>query len=570
MSKLVRLAIAGVGNNISALVQGVYFYRHLLRQYGDEAELPGIRHVRIGGMNVSDVAVVAAFDVQAQKVGQDLATAIFQAPNNYPRLNIEVPQQKVSVTLGLRLDESGVVVGQEQVVAELRRSKSDALLYSLPTGMQWAADAYAQCCLEAGVGFVNCTPEVVAGNPKFLAAFEAANIPLIGDDLASHLGSSIVHRTILRLLSDRGLTLRSSYQLNIGGNEDFRNLRENGGSKLRSKKNALAQNGDDLGRIEVIPSAGYISHLKDNKVAMLNMEAEGWGGTPVSLDLKLKVQDSSNAAGVIIDLIRIASAAQQRGLGGFHPAASPLLKSPPFGHAPDEIQAAEAALLSLDEPVEVFCRSSKVELQPPKNTKQLRRVAIIAYDDVEELDLVGVLAPLAKAGAELAIEIMGPASFRGSSGLQMAPDRTFTSAYDFSTLVAVVLPGGKGAASATQDPALSDFLRRARSAGVRFYAVCSGVLILRDLELLDGLLVASHHKKRHLLGTSGCNLGAGVLRDQWLVSAGGFSPGDGPKGVEIAFQILRDIAPDLVVPVADQMELWPMTSAQSAPTEHGL
>jgi myo-inositol-1-phosphate synthase len=350
MSKVVRLAVAGIGNNISALVQGIYFYRDLLSQHGDEVELPGIRHRYIGGMNVDDVAVVAAFDIQPQKIGQDLSLAIFQAPNNYPSLDVEVPQQGVRVALGLRLNESGELLGRDEVIAELRSSAADTLLYSLPTGMQWAAEAYAHCCLEAGVGFVNCTPEVVAQNPEILAAFEAASVPLIGDDLASHLGTSIVHRAILRLLSERGLTLLSSYQLNFGGNEDFRNLRDNGGSKMKSKKKALAQNEKELGLIEVIPSAGYIGHLKDNKVAIVNVEAEGWGGSPISLDLKLKVQDSSNAAGVIIDLIRIASAAHQRNLGGFNDAASPILKSPPLGHAHDEVLAAEAALLRLQGP----------------------------------------------------------------------------------------------------------------------------------------------------------------------------------------------------------------------------
>jgi len=343
-----RLAAAGIGNNISALLQGIYFYRDLLSRPIDTKGLPGIRHIQIGGMNVGDVAMVAAFDVASQKIGQDLGAAIFQAPNNYPHLGVEIPQQAVKVSPGFRLSESGTVVGRNEVIAELQRSKADILLYSLPTGMQWAADAYAQCCLDAGVGFVNCTPEIVARNPELLAAFEAAGLSLIGDDLASHLGTSVVHQSILRLLSERGLTLRSSYQLNIGGNEDFRNLLQNGAGKLKSKKNALAQNESELDLIEVVPSAGYIRHLKDNKVAIVNVEAVGWGGTPVSLDLKLKVQDSSNAAGVIIDLIRIAAAAQRCGLGGFHSAASRLLKSPPFGHAHDEVLAAENALVSLE------------------------------------------------------------------------------------------------------------------------------------------------------------------------------------------------------------------------------
>jgi myo-inositol-1-phosphate synthase len=337
-----RLAVAGVGNNISALLQGIYFYRDLAQRPGAEG-MPGIRHPFIGDLGVGDVNLVAGFDVQAEKIGLDLAGAIVADPNNYPILGAPVPEQGVKVVAGLRL-ENGQVRGAGEVVAELKRARAEVLLYSLPTGLQWAAEAYAQCSLEAGVAFVNCTPEIVARNPETMAAFEAAGVPLIGDDLASHLGTSIVHRTLLRLLSERGLTLRSSYQLNIGGNEDFRNLLHNGGSKLQSKKNALAQDESELDLIEVVPSAGYIRHLKDNKVAILNVEAVGWGGTPISLDLKLKVQDSSNAAGVIIDLVRIAAAARRLDYGGFNAGAAPLLKSPPYGHPQDEVAIAEAAL----------------------------------------------------------------------------------------------------------------------------------------------------------------------------------------------------------------------------------
>jgi myo-inositol-1-phosphate synthase len=348
MGEAMRLAVAGIGNNISALLQGLYFYRELLNRRVDSVELPGILHPTIGGMRVDDFEIVAAFDIRTEIIGEELGTAIFQSPNNYPRLGVTVPPQATKVALGLSRDQGGATLRRHEVVEELRRSKADTLLYSLPTGLQWAAEGYAQCCLEAGVGFVNCTPEIVARNPEILAAFEAAGLSLIGDDLASHLGTSVVHRSLLRTISERGLTLKSSYQLNIGGNEDFKNLLQNGGSKRKSKKNALAQNAAELDLIEVVPSAGYISHLNDNKVGIINVEAVGWAGTPVSVDLKLKVQDSSNAAGVIIDLIRIAAAAQQCGVSGFHAAASPLLKSPPFGHADNEVAAAEAALASLE------------------------------------------------------------------------------------------------------------------------------------------------------------------------------------------------------------------------------
>jgi AraC family transcriptional regulator, transcriptional activator FtrA len=200
-------------------------------------------------------------------------------------------------------------------------------------------------------------------------------------------------------------------------------------------------------------------------------------------------------------------------------------------------------------------------------TARSRRVAIIAYNGVDELDLSGVLAPLIKAGdatppdVKLSTEVIGPGPFRGSAGLQMTPDFTFADVRDVHTLDALVLPGGRGAATAAQDPGLAAFVLGARAARVPFYAVCSGVLILRDLRLLEGLHVASHSQKKQLLETSGCKLGSGVIRDQWLVSAGGFGPRDGLKGTEIAFSLLQDLAPDLVMKVANRMELWPQASA---------
>ena len=335
----VRLAVAGVGNNVSALLQGVYLYRRLLEAEGEHA-LPGVRWPRIGGLSVADVSFVAAYDVHPNKVGRDLLDGALAPPNNYPRLDVEIPSQGVTVVQGLVEGRSG---SRESVVKSLVASGAEVLLYSLPTGLQWAADEYAAVALEAGVAFVNCTPELVARSPATLKAFEQAGLPLLGDDLASHLGTSVVHRTLLKLFAERGITLESSYQLNFGGNEDFRNLLERGASKRQSKLNALEQGGALTGAVEVIPSAGYIPHLKDTKVAVVNVEGRGWAGTPVSLDVKLKVQDSSNAAGVIIDLIRIAATCRRLGQKGFPLAAAAALKSPAIGSgrvAPQEVEAA--------------------------------------------------------------------------------------------------------------------------------------------------------------------------------------------------------------------------------------
>lgn len=339
-----RLAVAGIGNNILALYQGAAFYRRF--RDAPDAALVGIARPFIGGLHVSDVRFVAGFDIDPAKIGHAMHQAIFLGENNYPRLDVALDSDGGLVHAGL------ASTGSDE--AEIRRiadvliaAQAEVLLYSLPTGLQQAADAYAEAALLAGVAFVNCTPEVVARNPDTLARFAAAQVPMVGDDLASHIGTSIVHRTLLGLLNDRGITLTSSYQLNMGGNADFKNLREAGASKRQSKMNALAQEGVDVSNVEVIPSAGFIAHLRDNKVAYLNVEGAGWANTPISIDLKLKVQDSSNAAGVIIDLIRIAAISLRRREGGFPAAAARILKSPPGGHPlfPDERIAASFASL---------------------------------------------------------------------------------------------------------------------------------------------------------------------------------------------------------------------------------
>lgn len=333
MSEHLRLAIAGVGNNISALFQGAAYYDKLASQGVSESDFVGIIRPRIGGIGVSDLDFVAAFDIHPNKIGKSFDKAVLAEPNNYPILDVTLPKVEFKVDEGFKQADAALSSDKfKTIVRRLRDSKAEVLLYSLPTGLQWAVDIYAKAALEAGVAFVNCTPDIAARSPELLAAYEKAAVPLIGDDLASHLGTSIVHRTLLGLLSERGITLASSYQLNFGGNEDFRNLRDHGANKRDSKINALTQDGVDTSNVEIIPSAGFVPHLKDNKVAILNIEGQGWAGTPVSVDLKLKVQDSSNAAGVIIDLIRIAAAARRAGLGGFSAAATRRLKSPAGGH----------------------------------------------------------------------------------------------------------------------------------------------------------------------------------------------------------------------------------------------
>lgn len=344
MAKRIRVAVAGIGNNVSALVQGIHYYLSKPVKSDEEAQ-PGLSRPSVGGYTVRDVDFVAAFDINRDKIGKRLDEAIFIPPNNYPSLDVEVPPSATIVRAGPILDGApphlaekfhthNEDVSEQGIVGALAQSGADVLLYSLPTGAQRAADFYARCALKARVAFVNCTPETVAQNPEVLAQFREAGLPILGDDLASHMGSSVIHKTLLKLFLDRGIEIENSYQLNTGGNMDFKNLTKQGGSKARSKKNALKDVIADTSKVEIIPSAGYIPSLGDHKVAFMKINGLGWGGAKVVLDVTLTVLDSSNAAGVIIDLIRVAALARDAGIGGFVDGAGYLLKSPPDASAP--------------------------------------------------------------------------------------------------------------------------------------------------------------------------------------------------------------------------------------------
>lgn len=305
-----RVAVAGVGNNTSALVQGIAFYRQT-------GSLVGIHRPTIDGLGVGDIEFFAAFAISEDKVGKDLTEAIFMPPNNFPHLSSDLPKADVPVTKGL-VDATEV----HRVAAALEGA--EVLLYSAPSGRPETAQAYAAAACKAGVAFINTTSDAIARDKRWVDRFEAAGLPLLGDDLASQFGTSVVHNALLRLLEERGLHLVSSYQVNLGGTEDFRNLVENPNTKKQSKLNALSA----AANVQMAP-LGYLSHLKSQKVAHLNLEAQGWGETAVSLDVKLKVHDPSGAAGVNIDLIRIAANALRNGHGGYPAEATPLLKSPP-------------------------------------------------------------------------------------------------------------------------------------------------------------------------------------------------------------------------------------------------
>ena len=253
------------------------------------------------------------------KVGKDLTEAIFMPPNNFPHLNSDLAKADVLVTKGLA-DASEV----DRVAAALAEAQAEVLLYSAPSGRLETAQSYAAAACKAGVAFVNTTSDAIARDQTWMHRFRMAGLPLVGDDLASQFGTSVVHNALLRLVEERGLHLVSSYQVNLGGTEDFRNLVENPNTKKQSKLNALSA----ADNVQMAP-LGYLSQLKSQKVAHLNLKAQGWGETAVSLDVKLKVHDPSGAAGVNIDLIRIAASALRNGHGGYPAGATPLLKSPP-------------------------------------------------------------------------------------------------------------------------------------------------------------------------------------------------------------------------------------------------
>jgi myo-inositol-1-phosphate synthase len=310
----VKVAVIGTGNNISALLQGIALYRAT-------GSVVGVRTPVLDGLGVGDVEFVAAFAISPEKIGRDLTDAIFLPPNNFPRRTAELPPSGVVVRRGLT---DGTEV--ERVAADL--DGAEVVLYAAPSGRPETARAYAETALRARAAFINTTSDAVARDRQYLDRFVTAGLPLVGDDLTSQFGTSVVHHALLRLLEERGLTLTSSYQVNLGGTEDFRNLVEHSNTKLQSKLNALATDGAAASRVQ-IASLGYLPHLKSHKVAHINIEARAWGDTPVSLDVKLKVHDPSGAAGVTIDLIRMAASALRQRRAGYLAEATPLLKSPP-------------------------------------------------------------------------------------------------------------------------------------------------------------------------------------------------------------------------------------------------
>jgi len=341
----VRVAIVGVGNCAASLVQGVEYYRNA----DPEARVPGLMHVQLGDYHVRDIEFVAAFDVDGKKVGHDLSEAIYASENNTIKI-ADVPPLNVEVSRGHTLDGLGKYYRETieesdaapvDVVSVLREARADVLVCYLPVGSEDAARFYAQCAIDAGVGFVNCLPVFIAGTPEWAQKFRAAGVPIIGDDIKSQVGATITHRVLARLFEDRGVVLDRTMQLNVGGNMDFMNMleRERLESKKVSKTQAVTSQVDhDLGRGNVhIGPSDYVSWLDDRKWAYVRLEGRAFGDVPLNLEYKLEVWDSPNSAGVVIDAVRCAKIAMDRGIGG--PLLGPssyFMKSPPEQYRDEE------------------------------------------------------------------------------------------------------------------------------------------------------------------------------------------------------------------------------------------
>jgi myo-inositol-1-phosphate synthase len=373
MPEKIRVGIIGVGNCASALVQGVEFYR--LAETEDH--IPGLMHVRLGEYHPSDIEFSCAFDVDVAKVGVDLSKAIHTAPNNTIRF-AEVPEAGIEVQRGPTLDSLGQYyrgtieespAAPVDVARVLKETETQVLVNYLPVGSETAARFYAEQALEAGVAFLNCIPVFIASHPGWSSRFLQRQLPIIGDDIKSQIGSTIIHRVLAKLFEDRGVRLDQTYQLNFGGNMDFMNMleRERLSSKKKSKTQAVTsqiRERIDPDNIHVGPS-DYVPWLKDRKWAQIRLEGRGFGGIPVTVELKLEVWDSPNSAAIVIDAIRCLRLALDAGIGG--PLLGPsayFMKSPPVQHSDDEAR----------QMVEDFITSTGARLREPVLNFQLGRL----------------------------------------------------------------------------------------------------------------------------------------------------------------------------------------------------
>ncbi len=351
----INVAIIGVGNCASSLVQGVHYYKDAK----EDEFVPGLMHVNLGGYHISDINFVAAFDIDKNKVGKDLAQAIFIKPNNTIKF-CDVPKTGVRVERGMTHDGLGKYLSQiitkapgptANIVDILKKTETDLVINYLPVGSEEATRWYVEQVLAAGCGFINCMPVFIAREPYWQNRFAERKLPVIGDDIKSQVGATITHRVLTRLFRERGVKLERTYQLNIGGNTDFYNMleRERLESKRISKTNAVTSQLDyalDPDNIHIGPS-DYVPWLADRKFCYLKMEGRTFGDVPLNLELKMEVWDSPNSAGVVIDAIRCCKLALDRGLSGtiVGPSAY-FMKSPPIQYSDEEARLKTEAFIT--------------------------------------------------------------------------------------------------------------------------------------------------------------------------------------------------------------------------------
>ena len=376
----IKIAIVGIGNCVSSLIQGIHYYRDKSPE-----EVTGLMHFEMNGYKPGDIEVVAAFDIDRRKVGQDVHEAIFAKPNCTTVFYSDLPQSGVSVRMGKILDgvashmqdypeNNSFVVSEEpeltekEIVEILRESGADILLNYLPVGSEEATRFYANCALEAEVAFINNIPVFIASNPAWAKRFEDKNIPVIGDDIKSQMGATITHRILTDLFKKRGVKLERTYQLNTGGNTDFLNMLEK--KRLATKKEskteavqAVAARRLDDENIHIGPS-DYVPWQKDNKVCFIRMEGKLFGDVPMNLEMRLSVEDSPNSAGVAIDAIRCAKLALDRGLGGVLEAPSAYFcKHPARQFTDDEAFNMVEDFISTETKLEVLDYRSRARKQ---------------------------------------------------------------------------------------------------------------------------------------------------------------------------------------------------------------
>ena len=345
MSKPIKIAIAGIGNCCSSLIQGIYYYKNVV---SDDELVPGLMHNIIGDYKISDIKTVAAFDIDKRKTGKDLSEAIFAQPNCTKIFYRDIPRMGIKVKMGPVLDgiaphmkdypeEKRFVVSKEKsadVAEELKKAGAEILINYMPVGSQKAVEYYANCALKAGVSFINCMPVFIASDKNWAEKFEKKNLSVIGDDIKSQVGATITHRTLAHLFAQRGVIIDKSYQLNFGGNTDFLNLlsierrKTKKISKTESVESQLSKR-LSYDNLHIGPS-DYIPWLKDNKICFIRIEGRKFGNVSIELELRLSVEDSPNSAGCVIDAIRLAKVALDRKIGGpLISSSAYLMKHPP-------------------------------------------------------------------------------------------------------------------------------------------------------------------------------------------------------------------------------------------------